>query len=71
VAITDHGYRSVGGVPHPLDLNSASMDELEAIPGIGKSTAGDVVVNRPYESVSEFDADLDQFVTVQTPEGAD
>jgi DNA uptake protein ComE-like DNA-binding protein len=47
------------------------MDELEAIPGIGKSTAGDVVVNRPYESVSEFDADLDQFVTVQTPEGAD
>jgi len=28
-------------------------------------------VNRPYESVSEFDADLDQFVTVQTPEGAD
>ncbi|MCU4801055.1 radical SAM protein [Halobacteria archaeon HArc-gm2] len=71
VAITDHGYRSVGGVPHPLDLNSASMDELTAIPGIGKSTAGDVVVNRPYESVSEFDADLDQFVTVQSPEGAD
>jgi len=71
VAITDHGYRSVGGVPHPLDLNSASMDELTAIPGIGKSTAGDVVVNRPYDSVSEFDADLDQFVTVQTPEGAD
>jgi radical SAM superfamily enzyme with C-terminal helix-hairpin-helix motif len=71
VAITDHGYRSVGGVPHPLDLNSASMDELTAIPGIGKSTAGDVVVNRPYESVGEFDADLDEFVTVQAPEGAD
>ncbi|SFS02005.1 Radical SAM superfamily enzyme with C-terminal helix-hairpin-helix motif [Halomicrobium zhouii] len=71
VAITDHGYRSVGGVPHPLDLNSASMDELTAIPGIGKSTAGDVVVNRPYDSVSEFDATVEQFVTVGSPEGAD
>ncbi len=71
VAITDHGYRSVGGVPHPLDLNSASMDELEAIPGIGKSTAGDVVVDRPHESLPESDADLDRFVTVGTGESAD
>jgi len=28
VAITDHGYRSVTGVPYPLDVNEASMDEL-------------------------------------------
>ncbi|MFB6267023.1 MAG: radical SAM protein [Halodesulfurarchaeum sp.] len=51
VAVTDHGYRSVTGIPHPLDLNTASMAELTAIPGIGRSRAGDIVVGRPWESV--------------------
>jgi radical SAM superfamily enzyme with C-terminal helix-hairpin-helix motif len=50
VAITDHGYRSVTGVPHPLDVNDASMDELTAIPGVGSSTAGDILVDRPHDS---------------------
>jgi radical SAM superfamily enzyme with C-terminal helix-hairpin-helix motif len=74
VAVTDHGYRSVTGVPHPLDVNSASMDELTAVPGVGRSTAGDIVVDRPYDSVAEVgaaDADLERFATVSSPEGAD
>ncbi|KOX93755.1 radical SAM protein [Haloarcula rubripromontorii] len=72
IAVTDHGYRSVTGVPYPLDLNSASMDELTAIPGIGRSTAGDVVVNRPYESVRDIDvASIERFATTQSGEGAD
>ncbi|MFB6114054.1 MAG: radical SAM protein [Halodesulfurarchaeum sp.] len=52
VAVTDHGYRSVTGVPYPLDVNAASMDELTAVPGIGDATAGDIVVNRPHETLS-------------------
>jgi len=71
VAVTDHGYRSVTGVPHPLDLNAASMDELSAIPGVGRGRAGDIVVDRPYESVAEVDAELERFATVRTPESAD
>jgi len=71
VAVTDHGYRSVTGVPHPLDLNAASMDELAAIPGVGRGRAGDIVVDRPYESVAEVDAELERFATVRTPESAD
>mgnify|MGYP000341302456 FL=1 len=72
IAVTDHGYRSVTGVPYPLDLNSASMDELTAIPGIGRSTAGDVVVNRPYESVGDIDvASIERFATAKSQEGAD
>ena len=55
VAITGHGYRSVSGVPYPLDVNEASMDELTAIPGIGSGTAGDIVVDRPYESVPDVE----------------
>ncbi len=75
VAVVDHGYRSVTGVPYPLDLNAASMNELTAIPGIGDSTAGDIVVNRPYDSIADADLgtafDLSQFVTTRSLESAD
>ncbi|WP_254862511.1 radical SAM protein [Halovivax gelatinilyticus] len=68
VAVVDHGYRSVTGVPHPLDLNDASLDELTAIPGIGNSRAGSIVVNRPYDSIDEIEPtdglDLERFGTV-------
>jgi len=70
VAITDHGYRSVTGVPYPLDVNSASMDELAALPGVNQGRAGDIVVDRPYERVPEIEG-LDRFVTAGSPEGAD
>ena len=53
VAVVDHGYRSVTGVPYPLDVNEATLAELQAVPGVGESRAGDIVVNRPYESVTE------------------
>ncbi|WP_336034814.1 radical SAM protein [Halobacterium yunchengense] len=62
VAVTDHGYRSVTGVPHPLDVNEATMDELTAIPGIGSSTAGDILVDRPHDGAPSVDgADLAKF----------
>jgi DNA uptake protein ComE-like DNA-binding protein len=62
----------VTGVPYPLDLNEASMDELTAIPGVGKSTAGDIVVGRPYESVEDVpDVDLSDYATVGAVPRAD
>jgi len=70
VAVTDHGFRSVTGVPYPLDVNAASMDELTAIPGLGSQRAGDIFVGRPYDSVPDVE-DLADFATVQSPEGAD
>jgi radical SAM superfamily enzyme with C-terminal helix-hairpin-helix motif len=75
VAVVDHGFRSVTGVPYPLDLNAASMDELTALPGLGKKRAGSVIVNRPYESPDELaktvDVDLSKFATAGRPQGAD
>ncbi len=72
VAVTDHGYRSVSGVPYPLDINAASMDELAAIPGVGRQTAGNIVVDRPYGSVHEVGVEsVDPFATAGSPEGAD
>jgi radical SAM superfamily enzyme with C-terminal helix-hairpin-helix motif len=72
VAITDHGYRSVTGVPYPLDLNEATMAELTAIPGLNRGRAGDLVVDRPHEAVSDLpDVDLSAFATVERHSGAD
>jgi len=75
VAVVDHGFRSVTGVPYPLDVNSATMDELTAVPGLGRKRAGDVVVNRPYSSPEELteavDVDLSSFAVARPPERAD
>jgi radical SAM superfamily enzyme with C-terminal helix-hairpin-helix motif len=75
VAVVDYGYRSVTGVPYPLDLNAASLDELTAIPGIGRRTAGDLVVGRPYASTEEIpdtaEVDLARFATVRPSGSAD
>jgi radical SAM superfamily enzyme with C-terminal helix-hairpin-helix motif len=68
IAVTDHGFRSVSGVPYPLDINSASMAELTAIPGLGDKRAGRIVVSRPHESIGGIDAgdtDLDRFVRAE------
>ncbi|ALG81504.1 radical SAM protein [Halanaeroarchaeum sulfurireducens] len=53
IAVTDHGYRSVTGIPYPLSIEEVTMDELTPIPGIGRQTAGNVIVGRPYETPAD------------------
>lgn len=38
----------------PLDLNTASERELEALPGVGRTWAAKIVGARPYASVAEL-----------------
>ena len=44
-----------GQVKKPLvDLNSASVKELEALPGVGSATSKKIIANRPYKSADEL-----------------
>jgi competence protein ComEA len=38
----------------PLDINSASEDELKALPGIGEAYAKKIVEGRPYKGKDEL-----------------
>ncbi len=39
----------------PLDLNSASKEELVAVPGIGPALAESIIARRPFRSVEELE----------------
>jgi radical SAM superfamily enzyme with C-terminal helix-hairpin-helix motif len=54
VAVTGRGFRSVNGVEHPTDANSATLSMLEAIPGIGKRRAMSIVRKRPFATKADL-----------------
>jgi competence protein ComEA len=46
---------SAAGTSGPVNVNTATLEELETLPGIGPSRAQDIINNRPYATVDELD----------------
>jgi DNA uptake protein ComE-like DNA-binding protein len=44
----------LAALEQPVDLNAASLEELESLPGIGPTIAARIVAARPYASVDEL-----------------
>lgn len=49
------GVRKIQPGDPPIDVNAASADELQRLPGIGRATAQNIIAARPYKSVSDLD----------------
>ena len=54
IAVTGRAFRSITGVLHPTDANSATLSMLTAIPGIGKRRAMAIVRRRPFRDPSDL-----------------
>lgn len=52
--VVDHGYRSITGLPWPLDINRATMAQLETLPGIGKNRARKIFLAGGLENMEQL-----------------
>ena len=54
VLIVDHGFRSITGIPLPININTESPKVLQYIPGIGRKRVARLLARRPFKSREEF-----------------
>ncbi len=53
IMVTGHGYRSITGIPLPVDINTASRKVIQELPGIGKKQAAKLIAGRPYRDIKD------------------
>ena len=64
--VTDHGYRSLTGVEHPLKINKCSLTAIASLPSVGKKRAANILVHRPYKTREEFVTAMDDRIVGET-----
>ncbi|MEZ0346133.1 MAG: radical SAM protein, partial [Infirmifilum sp.] len=71
VAVVEHGYRSVKGIPYPLDANEASEESLALVPGMSRKAITYILARRPIESLEELKLivgpDALRYLTLRSP----
>ncbi|MCX9084724.1 MAG: radical SAM protein [Candidatus Methanoperedens sp.] len=48
ILVTDHGHRSITGLPVPIDINSLPSKLLTTLPGIDNKQAAEVMRGKPF-----------------------
>ncbi|MDV0445144.1 hypothetical protein MmiAt1_07010 [Methanimicrococcus sp. At1] len=48
ILVTNHGFRSITGVPYPVNVNTAGLSILKELSGLNKSMAEELILKRPY-----------------------
>jgi radical SAM superfamily enzyme with C-terminal helix-hairpin-helix motif len=59
VSVTGWGFRSVTGIEYPLNVNTAPLKALEALPGVGRKRAIRLFRKRPLKSPRDLASALD------------
>lgn len=54
ITVTGHGQRSITGIPCPLNINTASLNLIQQLPGTGKKQAIDISRKTPFENGEDF-----------------
>jgi len=54
ILVTGHGFRSITGVPFPVNINSASSFVLKKLPGLNKSMVEELILKRPYSDEADL-----------------
>jgi len=54
VAVTSQAIRSLSGIVHPTDVNTATLSMLQAVPGVGRKRAMAIVRRRPFSNADEL-----------------
>jgi len=55
VRVVGHGERSITAVEYPLNLNTANLQQIECIPGIGRKTALKIISERPFSGLDDLE----------------
>lgn len=70
VVVVGHGFRSVAGLVHPIDINNLPLRALAQLPGVGKRRAARLAGKRPFSSKDEVEAALDESASLSPVLGA-
>jgi radical SAM superfamily enzyme with C-terminal helix-hairpin-helix motif len=54
ILVTGHGYRSITGIPVPIDLNILPVKLLTDLPGIGNKQAIEVMRGKPFRDKKDI-----------------
>jgi radical SAM superfamily enzyme with C-terminal helix-hairpin-helix motif len=57
VRVIGHGKRSITALEYPIDINTAEINQIGSIPGIGKRTSSMIIASRPFT-----DGDIEKLI---------